>query len=282
MSPDETTPGDTPEARPDDTPADGRAAAQRRWWLAGVVAVIALLVVTIAVFASGGDDDDAAPPTTAGSIDLGATSVPVTDATTTPDATTDATTEGTDDTAAGSTEPTTATTPAAATSTTAGGATTTVASTVPPVSFVPGNGDTVPVQTVDTQPPVSIDDVADAGTGMQFRLERLEAVQGEANGPGEIAGPAVRVTVVATNDSNAAVLVEGLVVDLVYGPDQTSAAPLSGPGVVRFAGEIAPRASQTGVYVFDVPVDQRAEVSVVVSYLASVSPVVFTGPAPTP
>ena len=284
MSPDDTNPDAQPDTRPDDTPTDRRAAAQRRWWLAGVVGVIALLVVTIAVFASGGDDGDTAPPTTAGSIDLGATSAPPTDATSAPDTTTDTTdTDPTGDTGAGSTEPPSdSTAPTAATSTTAGGTTSTVASTVPPVSFVPGNGDTVPVQTVDTQPPVSIDDVADAGTGMQFRLERLEAVQGEANGPGEIAGPAVRVTVVATNDSNAPVLVEGLVVDLVYGPDDTSAAPLSGPGVVRFAGEIAPRASQTGVYVFDVPVDQRAEVSVIVSYLASVSPVVFTGPAPTP
>jgi hypothetical protein len=72
------------------------------------------------------------------------------------------------------------------------------------------------------------------------------------------------------------------VVDLVYGTDRTSAAPLSGPGVVRFSGELAQGASATGVYVFDVPVDQRGEVSIIVSYTAAVSPVVFTGPAPRP
>ena len=149
------------------------------------------------------------------------------------------------------------------------------------VPFVPGNGDTVPVQTVATLPPVAIDEPADAGTGMTFRLERLEAVQGEATGPGEIAGPAVRVTVVAVNDSDAPVLLDGTVVDLIYGEARTSAAPLSGPGAVRFTGSIEPGATATGVYVFDVPADQRAEVSVVISYLASVSPVVFTGPAPT-
>jgi hypothetical protein len=128
---------------------------------------------------------------------------------------------------------------------------------------------------------VAIDEEADPGTGMSFRLERLEAVKGEANGPGEIAGPAVRVTVVATNDTGAPVLLETVVVDLQYGPDDSSAAPLSGPGAVRFTGELAQGASATGVYVFDVPLDQRGEVSVIVSYLASVSPVVFTGPAPT-
>jgi hypothetical protein len=117
---------------------------------------------------------------------------------------------------------------------------------------------------------------------MTFRLEQLEAVDGEANGPGELAGPAVRVTVVATNDSPSPVLLESIVVDLTYGAQNTSAAPISGPGALRFSGEVAPGASATGVYVFEVPVDQRGAVSVLVSYAASVSPVVFQGEAPKP
>jgi hypothetical protein len=165
------------------------------------------------------------------------------------------------------------------TQTTLVGATSVPGATVP---FTPGSLDTVPVETVVTAPPVGIDEVADTGTGMTFRLEQLEAVDGEANGPGEIAGPAVRVTVVATNDSPSPVLLESIVVDLTYGAQNTSAAPLSGPGALRFSGEVAPGASATGVYVFEVPVDQRGAVSVLVSYAASVSPVVFQGEAPKP
>jgi hypothetical protein len=202
-----------------------------------------------------GADSTAATGSTPGDGSTGATTAATTEGTT---SATD--TDGTvvDSTQPGSTLPT---------QTTLIGATSVPGVTVP---FTPGSLDTVPVETVVTAPPVGIDEVADAGTGMTFRLEQLEAVDGEANGPGEIAGPAVRVAVVATNDSPSPVLLEGVVVDLTYGAQNTSAAPLSGPGALRFSGEVAPGASATGVYVFDVPVDERGSVSVIVSYAASV------------
>jgi hypothetical protein len=240
-----------------------------------VVATIAVALLATGVVACSDDDGTSVASTLPG------------DPTSTPTSgTTDSSIpDGTDDTGAGTTVAGTAsdTTDGDASGTTAAPTATEVEVTVDPsatVPFVPGNGDTVPVQTVATLPPVAIDEPADTTTGMTFRLERLEAVQGEATGPGEIAGPAVRVTVVATNGTTSPVLLDGTVVDLIYGPDHTSAAPLSGPGAERFAASIDPGASATAVYVFDVPVDQRAEVSVIVSYLASVSPVVFTGPAP--
>ena len=249
----------------------------RHRWTVGAVAAVALVVVLTIVFAGGGDDS---PDTDPGAIDGTATTASATDGTT-DDGSTDSTTAGTtsatdpDGTVVDSTQPG-ATLP---TQTTLIGATSVPGVTVP---FTPGSLDTVPVETVVTAPPVGIDEVADAGTGMAFRLEQLEAVDGEANGPGEIAGPAVRVTVVATNDSPSPVLLEGVVVDLTYGAENTSAAPLSGPGALRFSGEVAPGASATGVYVFEVPVDQRGVVSVIVGYAAAVSPVVFQGEAPKP
>jgi hypothetical protein len=251
-----------------DLPARRSAAGRRR--LVAIGAVVGLLV------AGGCSGDDATTASTSAPADTSTNSSTdsSTDSTTGSDVTTSSTAEGAGDgttTAPGgvvTTQP----------STTLIGDTTVPGVTVP---FTPGSLATVPVQTVVTAPPVAIDAEADAGTGMTFRLEALEAVTGEATGPGEIAGPAVRVTVVATNDSPSPVVLEGVVVDLTYGNDGTSAAPLSGPGVVRFSGEVSPGASATAVYVFDVPLDQRGDVSVLVSYLASVSPVVFEGPAPT-
>ncbi len=251
---------------------------QARRTLATAAVVFACSAMTTGLVACSDDDEATASGSASGTTATPASGTSTettgstdgtdaTDATDATDGTDDATTvadQGSDTTdASPSTEPVVTADPAV---------------TVP---FVPGNGDTVPVQTVATLPPVAIDEPADAGTGMTFRLERLEAVQGEATGPGEIAGPAVRVTVVAVNDSDAPVLLDGTVVDLIYGEARTSASPLSGPGAVRFEGSIEPGATATAVYVFDVPTDQRAEVSVVISYLASVSPVVFTGPAPT-
>ncbi len=235
-----------------------------------------MVAVVVAFLVVGGGDDSPDGDAVDGTAATGSTSG---DGST--GATTAATTAGTtsatepDGTVVDSTQPG-ATLP---TQTTLIGATSVPGVTVP---FTPGSLDTVPVETVVTAPPVGIDEVADAGTGMTFRLEQLEAVDGEANGPGEIAGPAVRVTVVATNDSPSPVLLEGVVVDLTYGAQNTSAAPLSGPGALRFSGEVAPGASATGVYVFEVPVDQRGVVSVIVGYTAAVSPVVFQGEAPKP
>lgn len=260
-----TEPGTTPPA-----PSE---LSRHRWAVGAVVAVVLAVVLTIVV-AGGGDDS---PDT-----DLGATASTAPDTSTPGDGSTEATTAGSstvtdpDGTLVDSTQPGETTVP---TQTTLVGATSVPGVTVP---FTPGSLDTVPVETVVTAPPVGIDEVADTGTGMTFRLEQLEAVDGEANGPGEIAGPAVRVTVVATNDSPSPVLLESIVVDLTYGAQNTSAAPLSGPGALRFSGEVAPGASATGVYVFEVPVDQRGAVSVLVSYAASVSPVVFQGEAPKP
>lgn len=252
---------------------------QRRRWLAGIAAFAVLAVVTIVVLASGGDDSDDAPDASAGSaattgadeVDstVSATAAPPTTADNGPAGTAVAGTAVTGTAVTGTTVPT---------QTTLLGATSVPGVTVP---FVPGSLATVPVNTVVPAPPVAIGDEADAGTGMTFRLAQLEAVKGEATGPGEIAGPAVRVTVVATNDSASPVLLEGAVVDVIYGQAKTSASPLSGPGVVRFEGEVAPGGSATGVYVFDVPVDQRGAITVLVSYLASVPPVVFEGAAPT-
>lgn len=260
-----TEPGTTPPA-----PSE---LSRHRWTVGAVVAVVLAVVLTIVVTGGGDDSPD---------TDLGATASTAPATSTPGDGSTEATTAGSstvtdpDGTLVDSTQPGETTVP---TQTTLIGATSVPGVTVP---FTPGSLDTVPVETVVTAPPVGIDEVADTGTGMTFRLEQLEAVDGEANGPGEIAGPAVRVTVVATNDSPSPVLLESIVVDLTYGAQNTSAAPLSGPGALRFSGEVAPGASATGVYVFEVPVDQRGAVSVLVSYAASVSPVVFQGEAPKP
>ncbi len=265
------------QTKRDQQVTDQRAAVQRRWWLGGMAAFAVLVVVTVAVFASGGGDEPEGVSTVPGASTANSTASSTADG-----GTVDATGIPGSSVGTGPVDTVTDTSggePTAPTQTTIIGATSVPGITVP---FTPGSLATVPVQTVVTAPPVAIDEEADAGTGMTFRLTELEAVDGEANGPGEIAGPAVRVTVVAANDSASPVSLVGVVVDLTYGAEKTSAAPLSGPGVVRFEGQVAAGGSATGVYVFDVPVDQRGVVTVLVSYLASVSPVVFEGPAPTP
>jgi hypothetical protein len=121
---------------------------------------------------------------------------------------------------------------------------------------------------------------AEFGTGMSARVAGLESVAGEAHGPGEVAGPAVRVSVVLTNGTGAATSLDTTVVNLYAGDQLVPGEPLSGPGVDVFTGSLAPGAEATGVYVFRVPADLRDRLQVTVSYDPTSTTVLFEGPGP--
>ncbi|WP_155859325.1 hypothetical protein [Cellulomonas sp. KRMCY2] len=130
-----------------------------------------------------------------------------------------------------------------------------------------------------TMPPVALDETASFGTGVTARLTAVESVDGEADGPGEVAGPAVRITVEITNDTAEALDLHKVVVDVAAGADLAPGEPLSGPGVRWLDGTLEPGGVATGVYVFAVPADRRDLVHVKVSYDPVQPTVLFEGPA---
>lgn len=142
-------------------------------------------------------------------------------------------------------------------------------STDPEAPFVPG-----------TEPAVPLTSTAEFGTGMSARVAGLESVDGVAEGPGEVAGPSVRVSVVLTNGTGAAASLDSTVVNLYAGEQLAPGEPLSGPGVSVFTGSLAPGASATGVYVFRVPSDLRDRLQITVSYDPTATTVLFEGPGP--
>ncbi|GEL98441.1 hypothetical protein [Cellulomonas terrae] len=142
-------------------------------------------------------------------------------------------------------------------------------STDPEAPFVPG-----------TEPAVPLTSTAEFGTGMSARVAGLESVAGVAEGPGEVAGPSVRVSVVLTNGTGAAASLDSTVVNLYAGEQLAPGEPLSGPGVSVFTGTLAPGASATGVYVFRVPPDLRDHLQITVSYDPTATTVLFEGPGP--
>ena len=129
-----------------------------------------------------------------------------------------------------------------------------------------------------TTPPVALDGTASFGTGVTARLTAVESVAGEASGPGEVAGPAVRVTVELHNGTNHALALNMVVVDVFAGSELAPGEPLSGPGVRWFDGTLEPGDDATGVYVFGVPADRRDQVHVRVSYDPLAPTVLFEGP----
>jgi hypothetical protein len=127
-------------------------------------------------------------------------------------------------------------------------------------------------------PAVALDAPAPVGNGVVATLPRIESIQASATGPGNIAGPALRVTVQVTNGTDQPVALGGVATNLYLGPDRTPASPVDDPSQAPFTGSVAPGASATAVYVFSVPADARSAVTVEVGYQAGAPLLQFTGP----
>lgn len=142
----------------------------------------------------------------------------------------------------------------------------------------PGNiTDTVAEGTVVSAAPVALDATSDSGTGVGVALSGIEATTTEAELPGEVAGPGVKVTVTVTNDSAAAVDLGNVVVDLQDSAG-TPAIPMT-VGASPFTGSVASGATATATYVFSVPSSYTNPATITVTYAAGAPVAVFTGDA---
>ncbi|WP_051973021.1 hypothetical protein [Cryobacterium sp. MLB-32] len=140
-------------------------------------------------------------------------------------------------------------------------------------------GPALPAAPVE-QAPVALTEAAMAVPQVVVTLGSLEAVDGLAQGPGEVAGPALRFTVTVRNGTDASVSLASTVVNVYAGLDQTPSIDLAEPGGVPLPDEVKPGQSATGTFVFAVPQESRGVVKISVDYSAGVPVVVFQGPAP--
>jgi hypothetical protein len=150
------------------------------------------------------------------------------------------------------------------------------------VPVLPTPEPTGPTEDVDEAPPtlpeVPLDAEGAVGNGVVVTLPAIEAIAGTAVGPGNIAGPALRVTVRVTNGTREPVALGGVAVNLAHGPDRIPASPLDDPSRRPFATMVQPGESVEGVYVFTVPADARDQVAIEVGYEAGAPLLQFTGP----
>jgi hypothetical protein len=141
----------------------------------------------------------------------------------------------------------------------------------------PGSLEVVPAGEMRTRAPVPFDATASFGSGLTLRVTQVEDVAGVARGPGEIAGPAVRMTFEFDNDGDRPVSLESVVLALTHGAEETPVVTLSGPGEEEFGGTLAPGGTAGGRYVFALPADERGQVRVVASYTGGAPAVSFEG-----
>jgi hypothetical protein len=152
-----------------------------------------------------------------------------------------------------------------------------------PAATATGRPTPQPNQTWEPGPvddPIDIDDEGALAEDVTARVARLEAVEGAALGPGQVAGPALRITLELDNGTAEAIPLNAANVQLYYGRDAVPGEPLSGPGVREFSGTLAPGDTATGVYVIAVPVDQRDVVQITFGYEPAGTIVAFEGSAP--
>jgi hypothetical protein len=134
-----------------------------------------------------------------------------------------------------------------------------------------------PNQPPPSLPAVALDGTADAGDGVSARLTAIDAIQGEAGGPGQVAGPALRVTVRILNGSSADISLDGVAVNLAYGADNTPGSPIQDSSAAPFTGSLPAGDEAEAVYVFSVPEDSRDVVTVEVGYQPGAPLMIFSG-----
>lgn len=129
-------------------------------------------------------------------------------------------------------------------------------------------------------PTVGFGETATVVPQVTVTLTDVEAVEGEANGPGEVAGPALRFTIRIENTTGAPIDLGTTVVNAYHGTDQTPSAPLSGPDGQPFPAQLDSGGTATGRFVFGVPEGERDIVRATVDYTVGAPVVVFEGRAP--
>lgn len=137
----------------------------------------------------------------------------------------------------------------------------------------PGSPDPAAPRT--TAPPVALDQTAAPAEGVLVSLSSITAIAGEASVPGEVAGPALEITVNVENTASEA-LEDTLIVNVYYGAQRTPANILVRPRQ-DLPLSIAPGESAKGIYAFSVPEEARGQVVVEVDLAVDLPVVLFEG-----
>lgn len=133
--------------------------------------------------------------------------------------------------------------------------------------------------TLKEMAPVGLDSESNRPDGVVIALSKIEAVTGEAKLPGDVAGPALRVTVTIQNGSASALGLDSVVVNGYRGAKRVPLEMLMSPGGSPFSGQVGPGDKAVGTYVFRVGTAQRSDVTFTVDVTPGEPSAVFRGDA---
>ncbi len=146
----------------------------------------------------------------------------------------------------------------------------------------PSPGDvnsTVPSTPEKSRKPVELDERGQADGDVSVRITSVKAITAKAKGIGEVSGPGLALTVELENDSDKAVNLNEVVLNLT-GSDDAPGNPMSEKPAKPFSGRLAAGKTARGVYVFTVNPGARKPITVDVTISGGSTVVVFKGNAP--
>jgi hypothetical protein len=129
-----------------------------------------------------------------------------------------------------------------------------------------------------TKKAVKLDKPSAARSGVVVQITEVKAIKAKAQLPGEVAGPAVALTVVVKNSSGKPVDLSAVVVN-VLDSDQAPGTEMTAAPAQPLSGQLASGRSRTGVYVFTVGTSRRNPISVTVTLAGEAPVLLFTGDA---
>lgn len=137
---------------------------------------------------------------------------------------------------------------------------------------------TVSSRPVPSAPKVPLSGVADFGGKVTSRMASVRSINATAHIPGEVAGPAVALTVQMDNGSDRSIDL-GTVTVNVYTAAGTPGIPLTENGSSLFSGSLPAGRSAQGTYVFSLPTARRNPITVTIRYSTDAPLVTFVGTA---
>lgn len=146
-----------------------------------------------------------------------------------------------------------------------------------PISIPSASAGPTPTTSSTERSAVPPANVSTAAAGPTVAIKSIDHVNGVAVSPGDLAGPAVRLTILVTNTTKSELDLRYTAVNAYLGSARTPAVELSQPGGMPFHGRLKPGESGTGTYLFVVPAAQRADATLVVDYAAGQPAAVFSG-----
>lgn len=150
-----------------------------------------------------------------------------------------------------------------------------------PTATVPApNGGSIE-ETVAPVPPgpteeADLGETAELDGGVNVTISEVEALDVKANTPGEIAGPAVALTLTIENASDEAIDLSTAMVSVTGAKGTYGQATTSDP-YSPFKGTLSPGDEASGVYVFRLPADERSSLEATVEYVAGAPIALFAG-----